>query len=196
LAIDLPNLIKFEGKHFLSRKTKTMEIILDFGKILLPAALVLYSMYLTMKSMLAKEIVKANLEYKIAGSKVALPNRLQAFERVCLFLERLSPGNLILRLNSVNMSAKELQHLMIADIREEFNHNLSQQIYVSDKSWDLIKHTVEDVIALINTNAEKLNTDAKSVELAKLIFNEIEKRDIDPVQVTLIEVKAEIRDIF
>lgn len=173
-----------------------MEIILDFGKILLPAALVLYSMYLTMKSMLAKEVVKANLEYKLAGSKVALPNRLQAFERMCLFLERLSPGNLVLRLNSPKMTAKELQHVMIADIREEFNHNLSQQIYLSDKSWDLIKNTVEDVIALINTNAEKLNSDAKSVELAKLIFNEIEKRDIDPVMVTLSEVKAEIRDIF
>ena len=47
---------------------------------------------------------------------------------------------------------------------------------MSDKSWDLIKNTVEDVIALINTNAEKLDSDAKSVELAKLIFNEIEKR--------------------
>ena len=173
-----------------------MEIILDFGKILLPAALVLYAMYLTMKSMLAKEVIKANMDYKVANSNAALPNRLQAFERICLFLERLSPGNLILRLNSINMTAKELQHLMIGEIREEFNHNLSQQIYLSDKSWDLIKNTVEDVIALVNTNAEKLNADAKSVDLAKLIFNEIEKRDIDPVVMTLSEVKSEIREIF
>jgi len=173
-----------------------IEIILDFGKILLPASLVLYAMYLTMKSIMAKEVVKANMEYKIANSKVALPNRLQAFERMCLFLERLSPGNLVLRVNTSKMTAKELQQLMIAEIREEFNHNLSQQIYMSDKSWDMIKNTVEDVIALVNTNAEKLDADAKSVELAKLIFNELEKREIDPVAVTLSEVKAEIRDIF
>lgn len=169
---------------------------MELGKIVLPAALVLYAMYLTMKSMLAKEVVKANLEYKIAGSKVALPNRIQAFERMSLFMERLSPGNLVLRLNAVNMTAKQLQQLMISEVREEFNHNLSQQIYMSDKSWDMIKNTVEDVIALINTNAEKLNADAKSVELAKLIFNEIEKRDVDPVALTLSEIKAEIRDIF
>ncbi len=62
-----------------------MEIILEFGKILLPAGLVLYAMYLTMKSILAKEIVKANMDYKIEGSKITLPNRLQAFERICLF---------------------------------------------------------------------------------------------------------------
>jgi hypothetical protein len=173
-----------------------MEIILDFGKILLPAALVLYAMYLTMKSILAKEVVKANLDYKIENAKVALPNKIQAFERMSLFLERLSPGNLVLRLNNTNMTAKELQHLMISEIREEFNHNLSQQIYMSDKTWDLIKNTVEDVIALINTNAEKLDVDAKSVDLAKLIFIEIEKRDADPVALTLSEVKAEIRDIF
>lgn len=173
-----------------------MEIILDFGKILLPAGLVLYSMYLTMKSILAKEVVKANLDYKIESGKIALPSRLQAFERMCLFLERLSPGNLVLRLNNTNMSAKELQHLMVMEIREEFNHNLSQQIYMSDKSWELIKNTMEDVIALINTSCENLTGDAKSVELAKLIFNEIEKRDIDPVNATLSEVKSEIREIF
>ena len=172
------------------------EIILDFGKILLPAALVLYAMYLTMKSIMAKEVLKANMDYKIANSNATLPNRLQAFERMSLFLERLSPGNLLLRLNNPNMTAKELQRLMISDIREEFNHNLSQQIYMSDKSWDLIKNTVEDVIALINTNAEKLDDDVKSVELAKLIFNEIEKRDIDPISVTLSELKDEIRDVF
>jgi len=173
-----------------------MDVILEFGKILLPAGLVLYAMYLTLKSVLAKELVKSNMDYKIENSKLVLPNRLQAFERMCLFLERLSPGNLVLRLNASNMTAKALQHLMISEIREEFNHNLSQQIYMSDQSWDLIKNTVEDVIALINTNAEKLNEDSKSVELAKLIFNEIEKRDVDPVAVTLSQVKSEIRDLF
>jgi len=173
-----------------------MDIIIEFGKILLPAALVLYAMYLTMKSLLAKEAVKANLDYKVESSKLILPNRLQAFERMCLFLERLSPGNLILRLNTGTMSAKELQHLAIMEIREEFNHNLSQQIYMSDESWKHIKNTVEDVIALINTSAEKLNEDARSVELAKLIFNEMAKREIDPVETTLSMVKAEIRSLF
>jgi len=173
-----------------------MEVILDFGKIILPAALVLYAMYLTMKSILAKEMLRANMDYKIENSKTVLPNRLQAFERMSLFLERLSPGNLVLRLNTSNMTAKELQHLMISEIREEFNHNLSQQIYMSDKLWKIIKNTVEDVIALINTNAEKLDENAKSVELAKLIFNEIEKREVDPVATALTEVKSEIQDIF
>ncbi len=173
-----------------------MEIIVEFGKILIPAALVLYAMYLTMKSMLAREMVLAENRFKVENSKSVIPLRLQAFERMCLFLERLSPGNLVLRLNSASMSAKELQQLMIAEIREEFNHNLSQQIYLSDAAWKQIKNTVEDTIALINTSAEKLGSDAKSVELAKLIFSEMEKREIDSVDVTLSLVKSEIRELF
>lgn len=173
-----------------------MDVLIEFGKILLPAALVLYAMYLTMKSIMAKESIKANLDYKMETSKQILPNKLQAFERMCLFLERLSPGNLVIRLNTGPMSAKELQHLMISEIREEFNHNLSQQIYMSDESWKLIKNTVEDVIALVNTSAQKLPEEAKSVDLARSIFAEIEKREVDPVEVTLLEVKKDIREIF
>jgi seryl-tRNA synthetase len=85
---------------------------------------------------------------------------------------------------------------MITEIREEFNHNLSQQIYMSDESWKHIKNTVEDIIALINTSAQKLGEDARSVELAKVIFNEMEKREVDPVEMALSEVKSEIRALF
>lgn len=171
-------------------------IILDFGKILIPAALVLYAMYLTMKSMLAKEMVHAEKDLKIENSKVILPSRLQAFERMCLFLERLAPGHLVLRLNTSKMTAKELQHLMITDIREEFNHNLSQQVYMSDDTWKIIKDTVEEVIAMINTSANQLDEKASSVDLAKMIFNEIERLQEDPAETALKVVKAEFRTLF
>ena len=173
-----------------------MNIIIEFGKILLPAALVLYAMYLTMKSIMSREAMKATMDYKIETSKAALPNRLQAFERMCLYLERIAPGNMILRLNSASMTVRQLQQVMIGEIREELNHNLSQQIYMSDKSWNIIKNTVEDIIALINTSAEKLDPNAKSVELAKLIFQQMELKEVDPVAIALTEVKSEIRSIF
>lgn len=171
-------------------------IILDFGKILLPAGLVLYAMYLTMKSMLAREMVTSEKELKSENNKTVLPSRLQAFERMCLFLERLSPGHLVLRLNTSKMSAAELQHLMIAEIREEFNHNLSQQIYMSDETWNIIKETVEEIIAMINASAHQLDTKATSVDLAKVIFNEMEQRQEDPAEIALRVVKAEVRKLF
>ncbi len=173
-----------------------MEIIIEFGKILLPAGLVLYAMYLTMTSILQKDLKKAMIEYKTENSKNVLTFRLQAFERICLFLERISPNNLILRLNDPQLTAPQLQHLMIAEIRNEFNHNLSQQVYISDGTWQQIKHTVEDVIALINTSAEKQKENAKGIELAKEIFNEMERREVDIIAGTLTMVKEEIKDVF
>ncbi len=173
-----------------------MDVLIEFGKILLPAGLVLYAMYLTMKSILQKEVEKRVMDYKIENSKIVMPIRLQAFERICLFLERIMPNNLVLRLNQTNLSAKQFRLILLNEIREEFNHNLSQQVYLSDRAWGMIKNSVEDVIALINTCSEKLDKEAKSVELAKEVFNEIERRGTDPVSGTLSLVKAEIREAF
>ena len=69
-----------------------MDVLIEFGKILLPAGIVLYAMYLTMKTILEKEVEKRLMDYKIENSKIVLPMRLQAFERMCLFLERMMPG--------------------------------------------------------------------------------------------------------
>jgi len=173
-----------------------MDVFLEFVKILLPAIIVLYAMYLTMKSILEKDLEKKMIEYKIENSKTVLPMRLQAYERMCLFLERIIPNNLIVRLNEPSLSAKQFQQMLINEVREEFNHNLSQQVYMGNGTWDLIRNTVEDVIALINTSAEKLKEDAKSVDLAKQIFANLSEQERDVVQDTLARVKSEIREVF
>jgi hypothetical protein len=173
-----------------------MDVLVELAKILLPAAIVLYAMYLTMKSILEKDLEKKMLEYKIENSKTVLPMRLQAYERMCLFLERIIPNNLIVRLNEPSLTAKQFQQIILNEIREEFNHNLSQQVYMSIGTWDLIKNTVEDVIALVNTSSEKLKEDAKSVDLAKEIFANLEQNNNDPVSNTLAQVKAEIQEVF
>ena len=173
-----------------------MDVLIEFGKILLPAGIVLYAMYLTMKSILQKEVEKRLIDYKIENSKIVLPIRLQAFERMCLFLERMMPDHLVLRLNQSNLSAKQFRLVLLNEIREEFNHNLSQQVYMSDRAWGMIRNSVEDMIALVNTCSEKLPDEAKSIELARELFNEIERRGTDPVSGTLSLVKAEIREAF
>jgi hypothetical protein len=149
-----------------------------------------------MKSILEKDLEKKMIEYKIENSKTVLPMRLQAYERMCLFLERIIPNNLIVRLNEPSLSAKQFQQMLINEVREEFNHNLSQQVYMGNGTWDLIRNTVEDVIALINTSAEKLKEDAKSVDLAKQIFANLSEEERDVVQDTLARVKSEIREVF
>ena len=87
-----------------------MEVILDIVKIVLPAGLVLYAVYLIVRSFIGKEIEKIKLEVRGKSIETVLPNRLQAYERMVLFLERMNPSNLLVRLNTGNYSAREFRN--------------------------------------------------------------------------------------
>ena len=73
-----------------------MEPLIELGKILLPASVVLYAVYLMVKSFIIKEIEMKKLEVRSRSIEITLPVRLQAYERITLFLERISPQNLLM----------------------------------------------------------------------------------------------------
>jgi len=172
-----------------------METAIEFGKLLIPAGLVLYAMYLTVKSFLIKETENKLLSIRSKNSEIVLPIRLQAYERMCLFLERITPNNLVPRLQD-EYTAKEFQQLLLRELREEYNHNLSQQVYMTDETWNLIKNAMEEVVMIINESASGLADDAKALELAKTILENMVNRKIDPVAYPLRYLKDEIRDLF
>lgn len=83
--------------------------------------------------------------------KVVTPIQLQAYERLVLFLERMTPNNLVLRCYQAGMTTQLLKDVMIQNIRDEFEHNLSQQLYISSQAWAYIKNAKEDMINIINS---------------------------------------------
>ena len=173
-----------------------MEILIEFAKLILPAAAVLYAMYLTVKSFLDKEMAQKMVEVKAKNAEALVPIRLQAYERLTLLLERLAPNNLVRRLNDSNFTAKEFQHILIGNIREEYNHNLAQQVYVSDEVWSMTKNATEDIILTINQAAEGLKEDAKSIELARNIFDLQMKKEQDASSLAIGALKNEVRQYF
>jgi hypothetical protein len=173
-----------------------MEEIIDLVKITLPASLVLFGIYITVKTFLTKEFERKVVELKFKNNEIIIPTRLQAYERMCLFLERISPHNLVLRVNEPGIDTAQFQQKLLQEIRNEFNHNLSQQVYMSDQSWNLIKKSMEDILALINTASLQVAKDAKSVELAKMIFEQLMQRNQDPIAPALKYIKDEIRQVF
>lgn len=173
-----------------------MDAIVELAKLIIPAGLVLYAMYLMVRSFLNKELERKLLEIKMKNSETILPIRLQAYERMCLFLERVSPGNLLSRLNTGGLTSKEFQHILLKEIREEFNHNLSQQLYMSDEAWNSIKTSMENVIMIINQAITEVDPESKSIELAKAIIQKTMNLEHDPVGVSLSFLKDEIRKVF
>lgn len=173
-----------------------MEILIEFGKLLIPALLVLYAMYLTVKSILEKDIEKKEVDLKIKNYETILPLRLQAYERIALLLERITPNNIMLRLNNPRLSAKEFQIILVKEIRDEYNHNLSQQIYIDDKTWVLVRKAIEDTINLINQSAINLKEEAKAMDLTKAVFADIMQNEVDSVKHALGELKKEVSQFY
>lgn len=173
-----------------------MEIVIEFAKLILPAAIVLYAMYLTVKSFLDKEMAHKMIDLKAQHAAAIVPTRLQAYERLTLLLERITPNNLVFRLNDSSYSAKEFHHILIANIREEFNHNLSQQVYVSDEVWAMTKNAMEDVILSINQAAQNLDHDARSIDLGRKIIDQQMQSEQDAVSQALSALKNEVRENF
>ena len=173
-----------------------MDALIEYGKILLPASVVLYAMYLLVRSFIIKEIELKKLEIRTRSIETILPNRLQAYERMCLFLERISPPNMLLRLNNPGYSAREFHKLLLDEIRNEYNHNVSQQIYMSEDVWNMIKNAKEDLTILINEASSNMGAEATSLDLARKIFELALDKKVEPLGHALSELKKEIQQTF
>lgn len=173
-----------------------MILVTELVKVVLPAAIVLYAMYLTVKAFINKEIEQKWIEIKMKNKETVLPIRFQAYERICLFLERINPGNLILRMNASEYNAKEFQQVLTREIREEFNHNLSQQVYMSDEAWNITKNAMEEVLVMINQAGSEMTENNKGIDLAKRIFELMMDRKIDSLSYALTFIKDEIRKVY
>ncbi|MDR1725736.1 MAG: hypothetical protein LBR28_05030 [Bacteroidales bacterium] len=115
-------------------------------------------------------------------SKVIIPVKLQAYERLMMFLERIKPENLVMRLYQYGMETPLLKDVMLKNIRDEFEYNLSQQLYVSEQSWILVIKAKEETIALINSVAS--SNDLKTMPPASFsgIIFETMTKSLSPIE--------------
>ncbi len=188
-----------KGRHIWARPPPPlhqMDIVTSIFQILLPGGLVLMGMYLTIKTLLQKDFEKKLLDLRARNTEAVLPLRLQAYERMALLLERTSPHNLVLRVNNPVFSVAQFQQQMVHEVREELNHNLSQQIYISPEAWALTRQAVEETISLINTSAQGLDAGAPGLELARAIFENLIRREEAPAERALRQVKDEVALLF
>ena len=173
-----------------------MEIVYDLLKITLPAALVLYLAYLLVRSFLQKQLDEIAFSVRQKNQEIVVPIRLQAYERIVLLLERITPSNLLSRLGSAEYTAEEFQQILVHEIRNEFNHNLSQQVYMSDSAWTYVSTAVEQTISLINSSANGLGNEAKGIELARVVLENGAGEEMDTPKQAIKFIKEEIQSIF
>jgi hypothetical protein len=169
---------------------------MDVVKFTLPALLVLAAVYFLLKKFFENEERKRYFELRASNIKASLPIRLQAYERMALLMERLSVNNLILRVKKPGMSAADLQGSLLAEIRAEFDHNLSQQIYISHEAWQNVVAAREGTARLINMSYSQIPSEASALDFSKVIFDNLMKEEHPPTFRALLFIKKEAQEMF
>ncbi|MBD0832136.1 DUF7935 family protein [Aestuariibaculum sediminum] len=124
----------------------------------------------------------------------ALPTRLQAYERMALYLERISPSKLLIRVAPTSSNKNAYERALIQAIESEFEHNLAQQIYVSDKCWSIINTAKNATIQLIRKASLLEKTDTAE-KLREVVLTEMLERRA-PSDLALAFIKEEVSDIW
>ena len=102
-----------------------------------------------------------------------LPLQLQAYERLVLLCERISLPNLISRTAASDLSAKQMQYVLIENIKQEFEYNASQQIYVSPVAWESVRNLKDQSMLIINQISNVLPQEARATDLNKQLLEVI-----------------------
>lgn len=167
---------------------------------LLPSVVVFLTAFYVIKQFMGAQAAQRSAErvseVRKEDHKHALPLRLQAYERLALFAERISPGALLLRVHKGNMSARMFHAELVSTIREEYEHNVTQQIYVSDKAWNKVRQAKEETIRLINLSYEQTGDTTSGTELSRHIFENVSRLSHTPSQECLVIIKEDVRRLF
>src|SRR5450432_2980632 len=117
-----------------------------------------------------KDAKKGLSTSKTGGAGTVTPQKLQAYERLILLTDRISLPSLISRSNQPGLNVREMQNLLVQTIRQEFDHNITQQIYVSPEAWDAIRNFKEQNLLIINQVASYLPESATGQDLNKSLL--------------------------
>ena len=168
-----------------------LSVILEIVKITIPALIVFLTVYQLLKQFTESQYKIKSLEFKQNQQKTTVPLRLQAYERLSLFCERISIPNLVLRLRSEGMNSRDLRLSMLIAIQKEFEHNITQQVYISEQLWQIIKISRDDVVNVMNMAYQDINPSDDARAYSQALFQVLDQRDLHPLDKALSAIKKE-----
>lgn len=172
------------------------DYVFDLLKISIPAGFLI----IVVKVMLEKHFDdlkrRDNLALHHEQKKDLQPLQMQAYERLILYLERLQPDNLMIRIQKPNMSARVLHTTILRTIRQEYEHNITQQLYVSESAWKLVLMAKDEVTKLVNLASTQLDNEASAMDLSTAIMNVIMSLEKIPTDVAIHGLKVEFQSKF
>jgi len=172
---------------YICRKTKTMNpIIALFVVIILSILSILILLSRHLKKEALKDSIRIQGDLKKERQSFFLPHQLEAYQRALLFLERIHPSSLIMRLNQPGLNALAMQSILLKTIRDEYDHNVVQQLFISKQNWGLLKEAKEETVKLINIASS-------GMDFATSLLTKTAEVNPLPSEIALDAIKAEMR---
>lgn len=169
-----------------------MEIL----KYILPALIVLLATWLVLYLMMKREREQREWALRKQSNKELLPVRLRGYERLALLLERTTPEHLLRDMDIAGLTVQQLQILLLKTIRMEFDHNLSQQIYVSDATWEAIILVEEEMISFVAAGAQNFAPDSPALPYAQQLITVYNTNGQTPNQLAQQRLREEARQLM
>lgn len=145
------------------------ETILEIVRYTIPSLTVFGIVYYLMNNQQKQNIQLEAIKMQREDKKNKTNFKMQAYERLIMLCERIDPVNLFLRLSVHEMTVKQLQSSMLIAIKQEVEHNYSQQLFVSQSLWKIIIMASDQIASLITEAGSKLNPEDDAGKLIELL---------------------------
>lgn len=162
----------------------------------IPALVVLAATWLVMHKLFNNEQEKRLTGTETPLTKEISPIRLRAYERLTLLLERTTPDRMLMEMNLQEMTIPQVQQQLLRTIRLEYDHNLSQQIYVSDEVWDKIIHARDEMGAFVTAMAAGMPEGSSTLDYAKTLITAYSTNGETPNSLALSALKEEAKTLL
>ncbi|UKT64177.1 hypothetical protein [Pedobacter mucosus] len=172
------------------------EIFIDIVVLFAGIFAALMGVYLVLKKDIQQFFNLKTIEITKENRAHLLPLRLQAHERLIIFIDRINPANLLVRLHQQGIGIATLQAGILNEVRSEFEHNITQQLYVDNIAWNVVRKLKDDTIAMINNAVQGLPADANGIELSKAILQHMASINENPYDLTIDLIKKDIQQLF
>src|SRR3569833_265785 len=170
--------------------------LLDILKYTLAGVGTIYVAFNLLKPYLDRSEKIHLVELKKTIANQTLPLKFQAYDRLVLFVERVNPANMLLRLHGTSYSAHELHSLVVKEIRDEFQHNVTQQIYVSERAWNVVKRVKDDTTSVVTNAVKALPETATGLDLGKTILAHLASLQDNPYDIATSMIRKDMEELF
>ena len=173
-----------------------LQTLLNFFVLFFGVFFALMAVYFFLKNDIQRFFDLKKLELNKESRGQLLPLRLQAHERLIIFVDRINPANLLVRVHQQGIALETLQAGILNEVKSEYQHNIAQQLYIDSETWQVVRKLKDDTVAMVNNAVQGLPTNTNGIELSKAILQHMATISENPYDLTIELIKKDIYKLF